>query len=538
MGTMKDIEAKVVLEDDCTPKFYRPRPVAYALREKVEQELDRLQRAGVISPVDSCEWATPIVPVVKKSGDIRICGDFKVTINPVLNVETYPLPKIEDIFSQLAGGTSFSKLDLAHAYQQMKVNEASKPYLTINTHKGLFVCNCLPFGVASAPAIYQKAMEQIIQGLPGVQVYLDDILCTGATEQEHLSNLDKLLTRLEQFGLRVKRSKCEFFKPSITYLGHKIDAQGLHATSEKIQAIVDTKPPRSVEELRSFLGLLNYYGRFLPMISTVLQPLNNLLSSKVKWKWTTECEDSFQKAKDLIVSNRVLTHYDLNLPITLACDASSFGIGAVISHHFPNGEEKPTAFASKTLNSSQQNYSQLEKEALSIIFGVKKFYQYLYGRKFSLITDHHPLTTIFGPKNAIPSMAAARLQRWALFLSGFKYDISYKNTKLHGNADMLSRLPSPSVCDPAQEDPLEVHLLGMVDDHLPVSSSMISQETRRDPLLCKVHDFILNGWPVSVDQNSDYSPYYNRRNELTVIQGYLPKFCLVALSRQRHRTAR
>ena len=156
------------------------------------------------------------------------------------------------------------------------------------------------------------------------------------------------------------------------------------------------------------------------MISTVLQPLNNLLSSKVKWKWTTECEDSFQKAKDLIVSNRVLTDYDLNLLITLACDASSFGAGAVISHQFPIGEEKPIAFASKTLNSSQRNYSQLEKEALSIIFGVKKFYQYLYGRQFSLITDHRPLTTIFGPKNAIPSMAAASLQRWALFLSGFK----------------------------------------------------------------------------------------------------------------------
>ena len=166
----QDIEAKIVLEDDCTPKFYRRRPVAYALREKVEQELDRLLRAGVISPVDSCEWTTPIVLVIKKSGDIRICGDFKVTINLVLNVETYPLPKIEDIFSQLAGGTSFSKLDLAHAYQQMKVSETSKPHLTINTNKGLFVYNHLPFGVALARAIYQKAMEQIIQGLPLVQV--------------------------------------------------------------------------------------------------------------------------------------------------------------------------------------------------------------------------------------------------------------------------------------------------------------------------------------------------------------------------------
>ena len=307
MGKMKNFKATIVVEDDCQPKFCRPRPVAYALRNKVEAELDRLQKTGVISPVSHSNWGTPIVPVIKRSGDLRICGDFKVTVNQVLKVEQYPLPRIEDIFSQLSGGSSFSKLDLAHAYQQMEIDEASKEFVTINTHKGLFVYNRLPFGIASAPAIYQNAMEQIVQGLPGIQVYLDDILCTGSTYDEHLNNLDKLLSRLEEFGLRLKRNKCEFFKSSITYLGYKIDADGLHATDDKVQAIVNAKIPESVSELRSFLGLLNYYGKFLPMLSTVLQPLNNLLGANVTFKWNKECDSAFKKCKNLITSNRVLT---------------------------------------------------------------------------------------------------------------------------------------------------------------------------------------------------------------------------------------
>ena len=249
LGKIKDFEARVVLQDGVTPKFCRPRPVAYALREKVENELDRLQQCGVISPVQFSDWATPVVPVVKKSGEIRLCGDFKVTINPVLDIEHYPLPKIEDIFAELAGGTSFTKIDLAHAYQQLPVEESSRQFLTINTHKGLFTYNRLAFGVASAPSIYQKTMEQIVQGLKGVQVYLDDIICTGSSDREHLDNLDQLLSRLEDFGLRVKKSKCEFFKPSVTYLGYRIDSNGLHATSDKIQSIVDAKQPENVQEL-------------------------------------------------------------------------------------------------------------------------------------------------------------------------------------------------------------------------------------------------------------------------------------------------
>ena len=520
IGTIKKIKAKVVMKDGAIPKFCKPRPVAYALRHKIEEDLNRLVHQGIISPVEHSEWATPIVPVHKSDGSLRICGDFKVTVNPELIVDQYPLPRIEDMFSKLSGGCTFSKIDLAHAYLQMELEEDAKQYLVINTHKGLFAYNRLPFGISSAPSIFQRGMEQILSGLSGVQCYLDDILITGSSEQEHLRNLDQVMDRLSKYGIHVNLKKCEFFKSSVSYLGHIIDSSGLHTNPEKVSAVLDAPIPENIQQLRSFLGMINYYGRFLPMLSTVLRPLNQLLSNQKKWKWTAECNRSFCEAKKLLVSSAVLTHYSLDLPIVLACDASPYGIGAVISHVFPNGEEKPIAFASRTLNKSEKNYSQIEKEALSIIYGVKKFHQYLYARKFTLITDHRPLTTIFGPKTGIPKMVASRLQRWALFLSGHNYEIQYKQTNSHCNADGLSRLPLTCVKEP--DDTLDIHLLSEVNEHLPVTSEMISKEIRKDRLLSRVLDYTLHGWNYTYrDIDPDLTPYIRRKDELSVLGGCL-----------------
>ncbi|XP_049333824.1 uncharacterized protein K02A2.6-like [Astyanax mexicanus] len=283
LGVMKGIEANVSLKPEHKPKFFQPRVVPYALRPKVEAELTRLTEIGVLSPVQYSEWATPIVPVVKKNGAVRTCCDFKVTINPFLQVEQYPIPRIEDLFASLAGGQRFSKLDLSNAYLQMQVNESSRKLLTINTQKGLFCYNRLPFGIASAPAIFQRAMDQILQGLPNVHCYLDDILVTGCTDTEHLQHLDAVLGRLEEFGLRFEKDKCEFFKDSLEYLGHIIDSAGLHKSPEKMRAIVEAPAPISLTQLRSFLGLINYYGRFIPNLATILNPLNALLCKETRW---------------------------------------------------------------------------------------------------------------------------------------------------------------------------------------------------------------------------------------------------------------
>ena len=213
VGTLKDIKARITLDENVAPKFCRSRQVPYALKPKVEAELDRLESDGIITKVDWSEWATPIVPVPKQSGSVRICGDFKITVHPVLKAEEYPLPRIEDIFASVAGGTRFSVIDLAQAYHQMELDEDSRPILTINTQKGLYQYNRLVFGIKSAPSIWQKAIDRVLQGLEGTQCYLDDILITGSTQEAHFKNLENVLSRLRKFGLRANKMKCKFSSP-------------------------------------------------------------------------------------------------------------------------------------------------------------------------------------------------------------------------------------------------------------------------------------------------------------------------------------
>ena len=219
LGKVKGMEVKIHLKPDAQPKFCRPRPVAFALRKRVEEELDHLQSTGVIQPIQQSEWASPIVPVVKPDGNIRICGDFKVMLNKCIRVDSYSLPRIDELLG-LAGGKTFTKLDLAHAYMQLELEEKSKPLTTINTHKGLFQYNRLLFGVASALAVFQKTMEILMQEIPQVFVYIDDILITGKTEEEHMQHLKTVLEKLEKAGMRLKQEKCYFMRPSVEYLGH------------------------------------------------------------------------------------------------------------------------------------------------------------------------------------------------------------------------------------------------------------------------------------------------------------------------------
>lgn len=208
------------------------------------------------------------------------------------------------------------------------------------------------------------------------------------------------------------------------YLGHKIDARGLHTLDDKIEAIQKVVFPQNQKELKSFLGLVNYYNKFVPNSAMVRQPLYNLTKKGVPWKWDKQCIAAFNRIKEILTSSPVLVHYDSKLPVKLTVDASATGIGAVLSHVI-DGIDRPIAYESQLLNEAQQKYSQIEREALAIIFGVKKFYQYLYGNRFTLITDHKPLVALFGPGKGIPQMTANRLQRWALILSNFVYDIEY-----------------------------------------------------------------------------------------------------------------
>lgn len=521
IGSVKDIKASLHLKPDTKPKFMKPRPVAYSLKPKVEEELDKLEKQGIIYKVDTSEWATPIVAIPKKDSSVRICGDFKVTLNPALQVDQYPLPKIEDIFANLAGGEKFTKLDLRQAYLQLHLSEDSKPLLTINTHKGLYRYHRMTYGISPAPSIWQRTIDTILQGLPGVQCILDDMIITGKNDAEHLANLDRVLQRLEQYGLRVNKDKCFFMQERVTYCGHEIDKSGLWKTKDKVDAVLNAPVPQNVAQLRSFLGLINYYNRYLPNLATVIKPLNELLEKNRKWVWSDACQKAFENVKQLITSEPVLTHYDPKAPVRLACDASPYGLGAVLSHVMSDGSEKPIAFASRSLTKAERNYAQIDREACAIFWAVKKFHAYLFGRKFTLLTDHQPLTSIFSPSKSIPVTSAARLQRYALFLSGFNYDIEYKSTKRHTNADGLSRLPAPSSFkdDDDETDAEDIFHLTQIEK-LPVTHAVIQRETKHDKTLSQVYEQVQNGWQFQ-PKGSPLAPFYNRRNEITIYQGCL-----------------
>lgn len=267
LGTLKDVKVKLLVDPSVSPKFYKARTIPFALKERVETELQKLEASGIISPVDQSDWAAPIVPVMKQNGHVRICGNYRVTVNQAIKVDSYSLPRVEDLFSALAGGKYFTKLDMSQAYLQLQLDDASKQYVTVNTHRGLFRYNRLPFGVSAAPAIFQRCMENLLRGCQGVSVYLDDLLVTGSTTDEHLERLDHVLHILETAGLRLNRSKCAFLLPKVEYLGHIIDESGLHPTEEKVKAIQEAPAPKNLAELRSFLGIINYYSRFLPNLS-------------------------------------------------------------------------------------------------------------------------------------------------------------------------------------------------------------------------------------------------------------------------------
>ena len=520
LGKVRDISVKLELKDGANPRFFKPRSVPYAVREPIKEELDRLVNEGILRRIEYSEWGAPIVPVKKPSGKYRICGDYSVTVNPHLKVPEHPMPNIEELLTKLNGGEKFSKLDLSQAYQQVELDKDSQGYVAINTHCGLFAPTRVPYGISAAPSLFQSVMDRVLQGLE-CGCYLDDIIVTGKDDEEHLKNLELVLSRLGKYGFKLQRSKCEFMMSSIQYLGHVVDKNGIRKDPSAIEAVRDAPKPKDTGEMRSFLGLSNQYRKFVDNMSTLAAPLNELLQHKKKWKWTSKRKKAFRRIKRKITEDTVLAHYDPTQQIYLAVDASPVGLGAVISHG-KGKNERPIAFASRTLTDAEKNYSQIDREALAIIYGIKKFHYYLYGRKFVLFSDNQPLCHILGSRKGLPSLAAARILRWAIELAGYTYEVQHRPGHKNGCADALSRLP-------LRKEETNVEIIKWTREAsecneatlaaLPVTSKQISRYTLKDPVLSKVTHCVRTGWPATVEES--LNNFHNKRNEITIEDGCL-----------------
>ncbi|KAF7664139.1 hypothetical protein LDENG_00188000 [Lucifuga dentata] len=356
-------------------------------------------------------------------------------------------------------------------------------------------------------------MAEILKGLPNVQNYLDDIIVCGCTPAEHDHALTAVLRRLQSSGLKLNPKKCHFRQTNLRFLDHTVTAQGIHPDQEQLAAIRDAPVPDNPVSLRSFLGLLSWYDKFLPNYATVVEPLHACLR-ETDFKWTDEAQSSFLTVKNMLLNSPTLALFDPNLPTVVSTDASDYGLGALLTQIHPDHSERTVAFASRKLTPAERKYSTVEKEALGCVWAVEKWRTYLWGHRFTLKTDHQALTTILTTKGT--DRAGMRVVRWSARLMCFDYDISYRVGVQNHTADCLSHLPLPTT--PEMDSDTEPELVALLSTVLTaVTQSEFEAASSACPEMTALRNQITRGWPPSAAAVSPgLKPYYRLRNELTV----------------------
>lgn len=535
VANARKVTSSIQLRKNAKPVFIRARQIPHALFDKANAELDLLEKQGVLEPIQISDWGSPLVVIPKPDGGVRLCVDYKVSVNPQLVDAHYPIPKVEDVLNSLRGSNYFCQLDLFKAYLHIPVDKESQLIQAISTHRGVYLMKRLSQGIKTAPFLFNRIIDQILQGLEGVTFYFDDIVIHGPSKESCYNRLLKVLDRLKEYNFHLNAQKCKFFKTEISYLGYVVKNNQILKDSRKVEAIQNTERPKNQSELKTFLGLVTYYSRFIPQLSTLTYPLRRLLHKDQKWFWSSSCESSFIKLRNEIASDRVLVPFDPSLPVTLACDASPVGIAGVLSHII-DGVERPIAFVSRSLSKAEANYSQIDREALAIVFAVDKFFNYLYGRKFKLITDNRPLTRIFHQNAKIPPMTAGRLLRYAVFLSAFDYEIEHRKATDHQNVDYLSRAPSlilQSTSKQGIESSIDEEVTLLYDQVINQISTLkltfeeIAKATAADPDLSMIKTKLLDGTCINTEFSIQDGVIF--KGMRTVIPAVLQKLVLEEL---------
>ena len=419
------------LTDD-RPVYHNPRRMSPRDNQTVREEIDKMLRAGIIVPADSA-WAFPVVIVAKKDGSPRFCIDYRI-LNGRIKPSRWPIPHIEEIFDDLRGAVIFTTLDLFSGYWQIQMEESHKDITTFTTRFGNFRFEVMPMGLINAPSTFQKMMDGLLKDIPFARAYLDDVVIFSASLEDHLEHLQVVLTLLAGFNLRLRVAKCFFAQPQVELLGHIVDKEGVHTDPKKIKAIKEAPTPTDTSGVRSFLGLAGYYRRFIRNFADHAKPLHEMTSPKVTFRWTPEAQKAFDNLKEALTSSPVLAFPNFEAPFVVETDASAIAVGAVLAQK-QGGRLHPIQFASRSLNSAERNYSACEREAVGVIFALRKFRLFLLSEhRFDLVTDHQALRYAFAKKDV-----HGRLARWMNFLAEYNYRVVYKPGKENCAADFLSR---------------------------------------------------------------------------------------------------
>jgi hypothetical protein len=485
----------------------------------VKEKLKTMTKDGIIEKVDQpSEWVSQMAVTTKKNGDLRICIDPR-PLNKALKREHHPMPVLDDLLPDLAEAKVFSRLDLKDGYWHCVLDEESRQLTTFQTPFGRFRWLRLPFGLSVSAEIFQKRLKETLEGLRGVECIADDILVWGSgsttkeAEEDHNRNLADVLKRAEEKGLSFKKSKCQFKTTTTEFQGHLITAEGLKVAPSKVKAITELKAPVNVSQVRILRGTVNYLARFMPDLSTIMDPINQLTKEEVPWHWNRPQQEALDKMKKLITEAPVLAFYDVKKELVLQCDASETGLGASLLQ-----EGRPIAYASRTLTDCETRYAQIEKEALSVAWSLEYFRQYTYGRKVVVHNDHKPLEPIVQkPLHKAPR----RLQGILMRILEYDVDLVWKPGKEMTIADMLSRKPLPN--KGKMTDIERVHMVKF----LPIRQERLDrlkEATEADESLQLLRATILQGWPNEKPLcMSQVIPYFDIRDELSVQDGLIFK---------------
>ena len=542
-----DGQYHIVMNESIKPIVHPPRRLPVAMTDKVQRKLEEMAADDIIEKVSQpTDWVSSMLVVRKPSTEgetkIRICLDPR-DLNMAIKREHFPMPTVEEIATRLNGAKLFSVFDASNGFWQVELDNESSVLTTFNTPFGRYRWKRMPFGISSAPEVWQRKMREHIEGLSGVEVIADDFVVVGygntpaEWQEDHDKNVCAFLDRCRERNLKLNLKKTQLRQREVPFIGHILTPEGLKPDPHKVEAIVKMPDPTDVQALRRFLGMVNYLAKFLPRLSEETEVLRKLTEKDAQWCWLPTHADAVARVKDLIVSAPVLAYYDVSKPVTIQCDASKSGLGAA---QLQDG--RPVAYSSRVMTQTEQNYAQIEKELLAIVYACEKFDQYIFGKSDVIVeSDHKPLETIFRkPIHSSPK----RLQRMRLRLQNYDIQVKYKRGATMFLADTLSRAyPGNNTWIPSQDsdvrsvrERLFAFELEQIkhDKDLTVSPTRLRrlrEETAIDEELQILSEIILQGWPESLTQASKYERprkqvielYWNSRDELTTEDGLIYK---------------
>ena len=522
LGAFKDMKPyHIMLDPAAEPVIHPPRSVPVHLKDLYRKELDDMLNLGVITPVDRpTDWVNSIVLSEKKNdkGEVtklRVCLDPR-DLNKWAKREHYRSKTVDEVVTELNDAKFFTIVDTKKGYWHVPLDEESSYLTTFSTPFGRYRFKRLPFGLVVSQDVFQKQLDTAFEGLDGVTGIADDTFVYGSSEVEHDRNLTKLMERAQQKGVVFNEDKVQFKCKKVSFFGHTWTPQGIKPDNKKVSAIIDMKPPEDTKSLQSFLGLVNYLTRYSGRLATLSAPLRDLTKKDTAYSWGPEHDRAFTEVKKEVSSLGVLRYFDPHAETVIETDASLKGLGAVLLQ-----DGKPVCYASKALTETEQRYSNIEREALGVIWGLERFHYFIYGKSCTIHTDHKPLEMIFKKKL---SNCPARLQRFVLRALKYNVTVKYVKGAEVSIADALSRV-SPQPAPPEGEFPqLDIHQITKNLPASPIKLQQIRNETANDPTLSKLREVIHEGWPATREKcHKALHNYWNFREELTIEDGLILK---------------